>query len=273
MPQACAGCGDRIIVRNRFWTSETTCTITDCRLDEDTSDCPAVSACRCGERTAACSPTIDRTPRGLQGATPGSAAKAYHRFLATNSPGSHGVTSLTGYPRALMASLASPDAPTCDLQPNPTSPSPTISHVILVPSLAQPSSTTHQHTLCTLRNVSHIAHCTITHLIPSPPTLSIRPGVISRVSVAALCPILPCIAFHILHAKSHLKGGGAHARRLLKVRGSYHEFSNASSRGYPFDTGYSLGIPRVPKSDCFGFWDPNATGFTPGTPGSPGDNF
>lgn len=127
--------------------------------------------------------------------------------------------------------------------------------------------------LCTLRNVSHIAHCTITHLIPSPPTLSIRPGVISRVSVAALCPILPCIAFHILHAKSHLKGGGAHARRLLKVRGSYHEFSNASSRGYPFDTGYSLGIPRVPKSDCFGFWDPNATGFTPGTPGSPGDNF
>jgi len=47
--------------------------------------------------------------------------------------------------------------------------------------------------LCTLRNVSHITHCTIPHLIPSPATLSIRPGVIPRVSVAAHCPILPCI--------------------------------------------------------------------------------
>ena len=37
-------------MRNRFWTSETTCTITDCRLVEDTSDCPADLACRWRER-------------------------------------------------------------------------------------------------------------------------------------------------------------------------------------------------------------------------------
>ena len=91
------------------------------------------------------------------------AAKAYHGLLHTNSPGSHGVTPLTGYPHALMASLASPDALTYDLQPNPTSPSLTISYFILVPPVAHPSSTTHHHTLCTLRNVSHIAHCTIPH--------------------------------------------------------------------------------------------------------------
>jgi len=54
-------------------------------------------------------------------------------------------------------------------------------------------STTHHPTLCTLRNVSHIARCIIPQLIPSPATLSIQPGVIPRVSVAAHCSILPCI--------------------------------------------------------------------------------
>ena len=54
-------------------------------------------------------------------------------------------------------------------------------------------STTHKPTLCPLRNVSHIARCIIPQLIPSPATLSIQPGVIPRVSVAAHCPILPCI--------------------------------------------------------------------------------
>jgi len=58
--------------------------------------------------------------------------------------------------------------------------------------------------------------------------------------------------------------------------GSHHEFSNASSHGYPFHTGYPLGKPRVPKGDSFGFWGPNDTGDTgsiPGKPGSPGDVF
>ena len=46
--------------------------------------------------------------------------------------------------------------------------------------------------LCTLRNVSHIAHCTIPHLIPSPATLSIQPGVLPRVTVAYHCSL--CLA-------------------------------------------------------------------------------
>jgi len=111
-----------------------------------------------------------------------------------NSPGSDGVTSLTNYQRARMASPASQDTLTYDLQPNPTSPSLTISYFILVlPVASSPPSTTHHKTLSTLRNVSHIARCIIPQLITSPATLSIRPGVIPRVSVAAHCSIVHCI--------------------------------------------------------------------------------
>ena len=95
------------------------------------------------------------------------------------------------------------------------------------------------------------------------------------VSVSAHCPILPCIekTFSIPHAKSHLKGGGGQARRLLKVHGFLPRiferiFTWVSLRHgvFPRDT-------RIPKSDSFGFWGPNDTGFTPGPSGSPGDNF
>jgi len=110
-----------------------------------------------------------------------------------NSPGSDGVTSLTNYQRARMASPASQDTLTYDLPPNHTSPSLTISYFILVLPVAPSPSTTHHKTLSTLRNVSHIARCIIPQLITSPATLSIRPGVIPRVSVAAHCSIVPCI--------------------------------------------------------------------------------
>ena len=93
-----------------------------------------------------------------------------------------------------MASLASQDAPTYNLQPHPTSPSLTISYFILVLPVAHSPSTTHHTTLSTLPNVSHIARCIIHQLITTPATLSIRPGVIPRVSVADHCSIVPCIA-------------------------------------------------------------------------------
>ena len=60
-----------------------------------------------------------------------------------------------------MASPASPDELTYDLQPNPTSPSLTISYFILVPPVAHPSSVV-QHTTprsvhCAMSRISHAA--------------------------------------------------------------------------------------------------------------------
>ena len=120
--------------------------------------------------------------------------RTHPRLLTRNSPGLDGVTSLTNYHHARMASLASQDAPTYNLQPHPTSPSPTISYFILVLPVANSPSPKHHTTLSTLPNVSHIARCIIPQLITTPATLSIWSGVTPRVSVADHCSIVPCIA-------------------------------------------------------------------------------
>ena len=143
----------------------------------------------CGEAT--CSPTTDRRPRRLQCATPRPTETAYPRLLTRNSPGSEGVTSLTDYQRARMASPASQDALTYNLQPHPTLTSLTISYFILVLPVAHSPSPTHHTMLSILPNVSHIARCIISQLITTPTTLSIRPGVVSRVSIA--CPHPSCL--------------------------------------------------------------------------------
>ena len=178
-----------------------------------------------------------------------------------------------------MASPASQDAPTYDLQPHPTSPSLTFSSFILVLPVAHSPSTTHHTTILTLPNVPHIARYIMPQLITTPATLSIRPGVIPRVSVADHCSIVPCIAKTFPMRRGIRKVVGVHARRLLKVRGFASRIFECVitwvSHGHG-GYGIRLGKPRVPKGDSFGFWGPNDTGntgFAPGTPGSPGEFF
>ena len=110
-------------------------------------------------------------------------------FRPGTCTGLEGATSLHEYQRAPMASLTSQDVLTYNLQPHPTFPSPTIPCLLLLLPLTHPPSPTPNNMLSILPNVSHIAHCIISQHITTHPTLSIRPGVVSRVSFA--CPHPP----------------------------------------------------------------------------------